>query len=62
MQQTNMKRVQDEAWLGKKGDLLGSVQEIKIWPYTQIVYVQTKIRLREWDLKFCRILISKQIL
>ena len=30
MQQTKTKRVQDEEWLGVKGDPLGIVQDIKI--------------------------------
>ena len=33
MQQTCTKWVQDEIWLGGKGDLMRMVQEIEIWPY-----------------------------
>ena len=29
------------------GDLLGIVQDIKIWPYYQMVYAQTKIGPKE---------------
>ena len=34
---------------GGEGDPLGSVQESKIWPYEQIVYVQTRTWPGEWD-------------
>ena len=33
MQQTNIKGVQEKAWLGGGGDTLGIVQEIPMWPY-----------------------------
>ena len=36
MQQASAKGVQDLAWLGGKVNLLGIVQEIKIWPNYQI--------------------------
>ena len=49
IQNTISKAVQDKAWLSRKGDLLGIVQEVKIWPFYQIVYAQTRIRLIEWD-------------
>ena len=39
----------DQARLSGKSDLLGIVQEIKIWPIHQIVYTQTRISLREWN-------------
>ena len=35
-------------WVGK-GDLLGIVQEIKIWAYTQLVYAQTRFCQRKCD-------------
>ena len=34
-----------------KGDPLGTVQEIEIWPYEQIVYAQHRICPRKWDAK-----------
>ena len=43
------KQAQKEIRLGGKGDLLGIVQEIKIWQYYQIVYIQTRICPWEWD-------------
>ena len=30
-------------------DSLGIVQKIKIWPYYQMVYAQTRIHPKEWD-------------
>ena len=33
MQQIGTKGIQDYVWLSGEGDLLGTVQEIKIWPY-----------------------------
>ena len=41
--------MQDYAQLGRKGELLEIVQEIKICPCWQIVYEQTRIFLRKWD-------------
>ena len=35
--------------MSEQGDPLGIVQETEIWPYDQIVYAQTRIRLGEWD-------------
>ena len=32
MLQISKKRVLDEAWMGGKGDPLGIMQEIEIWP------------------------------
>ena len=37
-----VKRVQDDAWLCGKADLLGIVQEIKIYPDYQMVYTLKK--------------------
>ena len=37
MQRTDNKGIQDLLWLGGKGDQLGIVQEIKIWPCWQMV-------------------------
>ena len=34
---TETKEVQDKERLGRKGDLLGIVQEITIWPYSQML-------------------------
>ena len=42
------KGVQDEARLGRKDNLQGIVQEIKIWPYKQMAYAQTKMQPRGW--------------
>ena len=41
MQHTGTKGKQDKARLGRKGDPLGIVQEIKIWPYNQMLCAQT---------------------
>ena len=49
MQQTSIKRVQDKAWLGGKGDPLVIVQEFKIWPYKQTIDAETRICPRKWD-------------
>ena len=35
--------------LGRKSDPQGIVQEIKIWPYNQKVYAQTRICPRKWS-------------
>ena len=32
MQQISWKAMQEQTWLSEKGDPLGSVREIKIWP------------------------------
>ena len=32
-QQIGAKGIQDKAWMGRKGDPLGIVQEIEFWPY-----------------------------
>ena len=43
--------------MGGEGDPLGTVQEVSIWPYEQMVYIQSRIRPRKWDtqssLGFC---------
>ena len=52
MQQTNSKRVQDLAWVNRKGDALGTSQGIQIWPDNQMVYANTRSRPSEqefWD-------------
>ena len=49
MKQTSTKRLEDLTWLGGKGYPLGIVQEIDVWPYYQIVHVQTRICPGEWD-------------
>ena len=49
MQQPCTKALQDDARLGGKGDRLGTVLEIKIWPYYQMVLVKNRIRPKEWD-------------
>ena len=35
--------------MGRKDDPLGIVQKIKIWPYKQMVYSDTRIYPREWN-------------
>ena len=42
MPQTCVKGVQDSARLGQKGDPLGIVQEIKIWPNYLMAPAQTR--------------------
>ena len=34
-----------------EGDPLGIVQEIKIWPYEQVVYAQPRTSPGEWDVQ-----------
>ena len=34
---------------GRDGHPLGIVQEIEIWPYEQVVYIQPGISPGEWD-------------
>ena len=48
-QQINEEIVTDYAKLGGQGDPLGIEQEIKIWPYEQMVDAQPRIRCGEWD-------------
>ena len=36
-------------WLGGEGVLLEIVQEVWIWPYEHMVYVQPRIHPRKWD-------------
>ena len=43
------KRVLYKVQLGEKDDFLGIMQDIKIWPYYQMVYAQTRICYREWN-------------
>ena len=41
--------------MGGLGDPQGIVEQgIEIWPYCQMVYVQTRIHPREWDTKTLR--------
>ena len=47
MQQTSTKGVNDQAWMGGKGDPLEIVQGTEIWSYYQMVYAQTRIRPRD---------------
>ena len=42
MQQTSTKRIPDSAWQGWKNNPLGIVQEAEMWPYWQIVLLQTR--------------------
>ena len=35
--------------LGRQGDPQGTVQEVEIWQYEQMVYAQPRICPREWD-------------
>ena len=51
MQQISAKRVWDQTRLDVEGDPLGIVQEIEILPYEKMVYAQTRIYLREWDVQ-----------
>ena len=37
--------------MGGEGDQLGIVQEIRTWPYDQVVYSQPGIRPRDWDVQ-----------
>ena len=46
MQQTGTKGIQKRARPGGEGDPLGIVQEIKIWPYYQMVYTENRIHPR----------------
>ena len=61
MQQTSVKRVQDQTWLGGEGDPVRIMQEIKIWPHKQMVHEQTRIPPGEWDEKISGILRYKRI-
>ena len=47
MQQIITKRVQEEAWTGRKGDPLGIMQKKKneFWPYYEMGYAHA----RKWD-------------
>ena len=49
MLQTSSKGVQNSTQLGGKGELQQIVYEIKIWPYYQMVYAQTRIIPGELD-------------
>ena len=49
MLQTGTKEVQDLAWLSGKSNPMEIMQEIKIRPYYQMVYTQTRIYSRKWD-------------
>ena len=46
MKQSGTKRIQYKAELGGKGDVLGIVQEIKVWPRWQILNSQNEKRSR----------------
>ena len=35
--------------MSKQGDPLGIMQEVKVWPYEQMVCAQPRICAREWD-------------
>ena len=47
MLQSNTNVVQDKTRLGDKKDPLGTVQGIKICPYCQLVYAQTRISTKK---------------
>ena len=47
MQQTGTEGILDKVWLGRKGYPLEIVQNIKISPYYQMLYAQTKIYPRK---------------
>ena len=42
MQQSGTERVLKQAWLGGKGDPLGTVPVTKILPHLQVVHAQTR--------------------
>ena len=35
--------------IGGKDDPLGIVQELNVWVYYQMIYAQTRIHPRKWD-------------
>ena len=43
MLHTGIVGIQEQTWQSGKDDPLRIVQKIKIWPYYQMVYVQTRI-------------------
>ena len=47
--------------MSRKGDQLVIVQETEICPYYQMIYEQTRIRPREWDINLMQFLKYKQI-
>ena len=49
MLQTDAKGTQEHAQLGWKGDPLGIMQEIIIWPCWKMVYALTRICQTKWD-------------
>ena len=49
MQQTCTEGVQNHARLLGEVVLLGIEQDIKIWPFYQLVYAQSRICPEEWD-------------
>ena len=49
MQQSEIKRVQEETRNGEEDDRLGIEEETEIWPYCQIVYALSRIYPEEWD-------------
>ena len=49
MRQISQERVKDQKRLCEQGNLLGTVQEIRMWPYIQIVYTQPRICPGEWN-------------
>ena len=52
MQQTDTKGEQDKTRLGGKGDPQKIVQEVEIWPYYPMIYARTRMRPREWDVRY----------
>ena len=36
-------------WVGGKGEPLGTMPEVKIWPYCQIIYAINWIFPKQWD-------------
>ena len=61
MQQISIEGVLDKRPLRGQGDALGVVQEIRIWPYEQMVYTQPSIYHRKWHTHCYRTLTYKRI-
>ena len=53
VQQISAERVKELTRLGGHGDSLWDLQEIEIWPYEQIVYVQPGECDTQTSLAFC---------
>ena len=60
MLQTSTKGIQEYAWLGKKGDPLGTMQQTKVWTCWQMIYTNQNISYKMWKTKFSVSLNYKQ--